>query len=243
MKIAIFSDVHSNLPALEAVLTDIKRQRASIQVYLGDIVGYNAEPARCVERVRETCDDVIQGNHDEACAVDLDIADFSSIAQAGIKYSRAHLSAEHKQYLRDLPLLKTTDRWTYVHASLAEPGEWHYVDSPREALLHFREQRTPVAFCGHTHRPLVWLRDKSGELAIEKPRAIVTLDRPAKYLVNVGSVGQNRDHDPRACYTIFDTDNNVIQFRRISYDVRATQKKILAAGLPKLLAWRLELGL
>jgi predicted phosphodiesterase len=81
MKIAIFSDVHSNLPALEAVLTDIKRQRASIQVYLGDIVGYNAEPARCVERVRETCDDVIQGNHDEACAVDFDIADFSSIAQ------------------------------------------------------------------------------------------------------------------------------------------------------------------
>jgi hypothetical protein len=76
----------------------------------------------------------------------------------------------------------------------------------------------------------VWLRDKSGELAMEQPRAIVTLDRPAKYLVNVGSVGQNRDRDPRACYTIFDTDNNVIQFRRISYDVRATQKKILAAG-------------
>ncbi len=146
-------------------------------------------------------------------------------------------------YLRDLPLLKTTDRWTYVHASLAEPSEWYYVDSPREALLHFREQRTPVAFCGHTHRPLVWLRDKSGELAMEQPRAVVALNRPAKYLVNVGSVGQNRDRDPRACYTIFDTDNNAIQFRRISYDVRVTQKKILAAGLPKVLAWRLGLGL
>jgi predicted phosphodiesterase len=85
MKIAIFSDVHSNLPALEAVLTDIKRQGVSMQVCLGDIVGYNAEPAVCVERVRRACDYVIQGNHDKACAVDLDIADFSSIAQAGIK--------------------------------------------------------------------------------------------------------------------------------------------------------------
>jgi diadenosine tetraphosphatase ApaH/serine/threonine PP2A family protein phosphatase len=243
MKIAIFSDVHSNLPALEAVLTDIKRQGVSMQVCLGDIVGYNAEPAVCVERVRRACDYVIQGNHDKASAVDLDIADFSSIAQAGIKYSRAHLSAQHKQYLRDLPLLKTTDRWTYVHASLAEPSEWYYIDSPREALLHFRAQQTPVAFCGHTHRPLVWLRDKSGEVAAERPRPVVALNRPAKYLINVGSVGQNRDRDPRACYTIFDTDKNSIEFRRISYDVRATQKKILAAGLPKVLAWRLELGL
>ena len=161
MKIAIFSDVHSNLPALKAVLTDIKKQRASMQFCLGDIVGYNAEPAECVQRVRETCDYVIQGNHDEACALDLDIADFSSIAQAGIKYSRAHLSAEHKQYLRDLPLLKTTDRWTYVHASLADPSEWYYVDSPREALLHFREQRTPVAFLWpHTSAARVAPRQK-----------------------------------------------------------------------------------
>lgn len=243
MKIAIFSDVHSNLPALEAVLTDIKRQCASMLVCLGDIVGYNAEPAACVERVRETCDCVIQGNHDEACAVDLDISDFSSIAEAGVKYSRAHLPAEHKQYLRDLRLFKTTERWTYVHASLAEPSEWYYVNSPREALLHFCEQRTPVAFCGHTHRPLVWFRDRSGKLGIERPRALVALYRPAKYLVNVGSVGQSRDRDPRACYTIFDTDNNAIHFRRISYNVRATQKKILAAGLPEVLALRLELGL
>jgi len=94
MKIAIFSDVHSNLPALEAVLSDIKRQRVSMRVCLGDIVGYNAEPAVCVERARRACDYVIQGNHDKACAVDLDIADFSSTAQAGIQYSRAHLSAE-----------------------------------------------------------------------------------------------------------------------------------------------------
>ena len=167
----------------------------------------------------------------------------SSIAEAGVKYSRAHLSAEHKQYLRDLPLFKTTERWTYVHASLAEPSGWYYVSSPREALLHFCEQRTPVAFCGHTHRPLVWFRDRSGKLGIEQPRALVALYRPAKYLVNVGSVGQSRDGDPRACYTIFDTDNNAIQFRRVSYNVRATQKKILAAGLPEMLALRLELGL
>jgi calcineurin-like phosphoesterase family protein len=104
MKIAIFSDVHSNLPALEAVL---KRQGISMQVCLGDIVGYNAEPA---------------------------------------EYSRAHLSAEQKQYLRDLPLLKTTDCWTYVHASLAEPSERYYVDSPREALLHFEHSERQWLF-------------------------------------------------------------------------------------------------
>jgi predicted phosphodiesterase len=243
MNIAIFSDVHSNLPALEAVLKDMEAQGVDSKVCLGDVVGYNAEPAACLKKVREVCDCVIQGNHDQASATDMDLMDFNPLARAGIEYSRDHLSEPDRRYLRELPLVRVADGWTCVHASLYEPAEWVYVTSPLEAALHFHEQTTPIAFCGHTHRPMIWFVDDAGEIGIAKSREIIRLNKPRKYLVNVGSVGQVRDGDPRACYAIFDPETKAVRFRRVDYSVEDAQKKILAAALPPFLALRLQVGI
>src|SRR5439155_11769937 len=114
-------------------------------------------------------------------------------------------------------------------ASLFSPEDWIYVSSPLEAMLHFREQTTPVAFCGHTHRPVVWFLDEKGSLDGLRPRDRMKLDKPGKYLVNVGSVGQVRDGDPRACYVIYEPEKRALRYRRIEYPIQAAQKKILAA--------------
>ncbi len=242
MKTAIFSDVHSNLPALEAVLEDIASQGAERVLCLGDTVGYNAEPGECLARVREACEFVVQGNHDMACAGDLGADWFNGVARAGIEYSRSHLSEEERRYLRELPLVRSEDGCSYVHASLDEPGEFHYVLSGAAAMSHFACQTAHVAFAGHTHKPLVWLLDGKGRLGLCEAAKTINLAGPGKYLVNVGSVGQNREGRPEACYVVFDPEMQEVEFRRIPYDVKDAQKRILKAGLPEILALRLQRG-
>lgn len=243
MKIAIFSDVHSNLPALEAVLRDIDGQKVDARVCLGDTVGYNASPGECLERVRTVSDTVIQGNHDLYSATDEDLSDFNPVARSGVEYSRKNLSPAQKDWLRALPLVKAEGDHVYVHASLYSPEDWIYVSSPLEAILHFREQKTPVAFCGHTHRPVVWYLDNEQPLDTLRPRARMKLDQPGRYLVNVGSVGQVRDGDPRACYVIYEPEKRVLNYRRVEYNIATAQREILAAGLPPFLAMRLQAGM
>ncbi len=242
MKIAVFSDVHSNLPALEAVLRDIRKAGVARILCLGDTVGYNAEPSACLARVRAACEFVVQGNHDLACADDGSIGDFNEMARAGILYSRKRLSAEEKNYLRGLPLVKESGGFGFVHASLDEPGEFRYVLSVVDALLHFSEQGMNVAFGGHTHKPIVWVMGRKRGLEIMEAKARVSLAEPGRYFVNVGSVGQNREGEPAACYVLFDPEKREIEYRRIAYDVEAAQERIMAAGLPKILAMRLERG-
>ena len=243
MKTAIFSDVHSNLPALEAVLKDIQEKGASRLVCLGDTVGYNAEPVECLERVRAVCEFVLQGNHDLACAGDLAVDWFNAVAGAGIEYSRKQLSEEEKRYLRGLPLVKSAGGISYVHASLDEPSEFQYILSSATALAHFRKQQTLIAFSGHTHKPVVWLMDEHGRIGFKPAHEHVSMAEPWKFLVNVGSVGQNREGRPEACYVLFDPETREIEFRRIPYDVKTAQRRILAAGLPQVLALRLQRGI
>ena len=242
MKTAIFSDVHSNLPALEAVLKDIEEKGVSRLVCLGDTVGYNAEPAACLERVRAVCELVLQGNHDLACAGELGVDWFNAVAGAGIAYSKQQLSEEQKRYLRELPLVKSAGGISYVHASLEEPSEFEYILSGATALAHFRKQQTPIAFSGHTHKPMVWLMDEQGRIGYKEAHERVSVAEPWKFLVNVGSVGQNREGRPEACYVLFDPDARRIEYRRIPYDVKAAQERIVAAGLPEVLALRLQRG-
>jgi predicted phosphodiesterase len=242
MKTAILSDVHSNLPALEAVLEDIEEQGVKRILCLGDTVGYNAEPGACLARVREVCEFVVQGNHDMACAGELGADWFNGVARAGIEYSRSHLSEEERRYLRDLPLVRSEDGCSYVHASLDEPAEFRYILSGASAMSHFRRQTAEVAFAGHTHKPLIWLLDEKGRLGLCQTEKKVSVASPGRFLVNVGSVGQNREGRPEACYVVFDPEKREVEFRRISYDVKNAQKKILAAGLPEVLALRLQKG-
>jgi len=195
MRFAIFSDVHANLEALEAVLADARERRCTDFVCLGDVVGYNASPRECLQRVRELDCPVVKGNHDE----------------------EATLSASSERF-----------------NELAE-----YVFSNLDAAASFTYQRTTVCFFGHTHVPMVFVRDQG----VHHHRTEHVRIEPArKYLINAGGVGQPRDGNWHAAYCIYDVENHLVELRRVKYDIATAQKKIAKAGLPQLLAERLALG-
>ena len=239
MRFAIFSDVHANLEALEAVLADARARKCTRFVCLGDVVGYNANPGECVERVRELDCPVVKGNHDEAASRLTPPGDFNEIAERAIAWTRERLTDEHKEWLRGLPLQTRVHDFTVVHATLDTPEQWGYVFNNLDAAASFTYQRTNVCFFGHTHVPMVFVRDEN----VRRERIEHVRIEPAKkYFINMGSVGQPRDGNWRAAYCIYDTENNLVQQFRVKYDLAAVQKKIAEAGLPRLLAERLAIG-
>jgi predicted phosphodiesterase len=236
MKYGIFGDIHSNLEALEGVLEDMSAQGVSNFVCIGDIVGYNANPRECLDMVRSLGCPIVKGNHDEEASEVREVEHFNDLALASIQYSRQQLSKDHKQFLRNLPLIRPVNTFTAVHSNLHEPGHWGYVFSVMEAECSFQHQKTSICFFGHTHVPHVFIRDqKVHEFCYKK----IDIQPDKKYFVNVGSVGQPRDNDWRAAYVIYDTAANTIELRRIPYDLAKAQSKIMSVGLPPRLAERL----
>ena len=240
--LAIFSDIHSNLEALEAVLSDMEYRHTTPHLCLGDVVGYGASPAKCLERVRALSCGVLQGNHDAMAAADISLAGISDTAVAGIEYSREKLSREQRDYLENLPLTLSEGDCAFVHSSLEAPADWWYVADPLDALAHFQEQTAPICFCGHTHVPMVWHLSKGGVLKAGHGEGRVRLPRGGKTLVNVGSVGQPRDLNPDACYVTYDAKEQCVEFHRIPYDIEKTQRKIRRAKLPEFTGERLTQG-
>jgi predicted phosphodiesterase len=239
MRFAIFSDIHSNLEALEAMLADANESRCTHFVCLGDVVGYNANPHECVERVREMDCPIVKGNHDEQASLSKSSRDFNELAEHAISWTRDHLTDEDKEWLRELCLQQPVGDFTIVHATLDTPGQWSYVFNTLDAAASFTYQHTAVCFFGHTHVPMAFVRDEGiRRVKIEHLR----IDPAKKYFINVGSVGQPRDGDWRAAYCIYDVDANDVEQRRVSYDVETAQEKIIKAGLPPLLAKRLAIG-
>ncbi len=239
MRFAILSDIHANLEALEAVLADARERRCTHFVCLGDVVGYNASPAECIERVRELNCTVVKGNHDEEATLSTSSERFNELAEHAIQWTRDNLADQDKQWLRNLPLQKRVHDFTIVHATLDTPGQWGYVFSNLDAVASFTYQRTAVCFFGHTHVPTVFVRDQG----VRQEKAEHMRIEPAKkYFINAGSIGQPRDGNWRAAYCIYDIENNLVELVRVKYDVAAAQKKISKAGLPQLLAERLAMG-
>jgi predicted phosphodiesterase len=239
MRFAIFSDTHSNLEALEAVLADARERRCTHFVCLGDIVGYNANPHECVERIRELDCPTVKGNHDEQASLPLSTSDFNELAERAIQWTRDNLTEEDKQWLRALPLQKKVRDFTVVHATLDTPAQWGYVFNNLDAAASFTYQHTTVCFFGHTHVPMVFIRDEGVRREwIDHIR----IEPTKKYLINMGSVGQPRDGNWRAAYCIYDIENNLVEQLRVKYDLAVAQQKIIKAGLPRLLAERLALG-
>jgi predicted phosphodiesterase len=239
MRFAIFSDTHGNLEALEAVLADARERRCTHFVCLGDIVGYNANPHECVERIRELDCPTVKGNHDEQASLPLSTSDFNELAERAIQWTRDNLTEEDKQWLRELPLQKKVRDFTIVHATLDTPAQWGYVFNNLDAAASFTYQHTTVCFFGHTHVPMVFIRDEGVRREwIDHIR----IEPTKKYLINMGSVGQPRDGNWRAAYCIYDIENNLVEQLRVKYDLAVAQQKIIKAGLPRLLAERLALG-
>jgi diadenosine tetraphosphatase ApaH/serine/threonine PP2A family protein phosphatase len=239
VRYAIFSDIHANLEALEAVLHDAEEQRCTHYVCLGDVVGYNANPHECVARLQEIDCPIVKGNHDEQASLLESSRDFNEMAEAAIEWTRDHLNDADKQWLRELKLQRQVRDFTIVHATLDTPSQWGYVFNNLDAAASFTYQHTTVCFFGHTHVPMTFIRDDG----VQRVRADqLHIDPTKKYFINVGSVGQPRDGDWHAAYCIYHVEQNSVELRRVKYDLAAAQKKILAAGLPSLLADRLAVG-
>ena len=239
MRFAIFSDVHANLEALEAVLADAHQRKCKHFVCLGDVVGYNANPTECLERVRELDCPTVKGNHDEQASISRSSTDFNELAERAIKWTRDRLAEKDKQWLRDLPFQKQVRDFTIVHATLDTPAQWGYVFNNLDAAASFTYQRTTVCFFGHTHVPMVFIRDEGVRRELIDH---VRIEPGRKYFINVGSVGQPRDGNWRPAYCVYDIENNLVQQVRVKYDLATAQKKVIEAGLPRMLAERLAMG-
>jgi predicted phosphodiesterase len=239
MRIAIFGDIHANLEAFEVVLADAREQGCVSFICLGDVVGYNANPRECLQKVQSLKCPVVKGNHDDYASSDSSLESFNPLAEIAIQWTRDQLTPSEKAWLGALPLISKVRGFTIVHASLDDPGGWGYVLNQLDAAASFSKQSTELCFFGHTHTPRAYIKDSS---VVGYPFEKIDLDPGKKYFVNVGSVGQPRDGDWRAAYVIFDEEKRTIRLRRLPYDLPKTQGKILAAGLPPRLADRLMFG-
>ena len=243
MLTAVFSDVHGNLEALEASVRDAVSHGAERFVCLGDVVGYGADPNACCERVRKLGATVVRGNHDHACSHRVSLDWFNPLAAAAVRWTRLRLTAENRDWLRELPYEAADgNRAQFVHGGLDDARHWPYLFEGRDAEPHFRKQSLPLCFVGHTHAPAVFVQLGSRILEATLRPFRTGGAEGAKAVVNVGAVGQPRDGDPRACYVLFDPDTGTLVPRRVEYDMDSAAGKILAAGLPKQLALRLFLG-
>lgn len=240
MKIAVFSDVHANLAALRAVLDDIERAGVTTRLCLGDSVGYGADPRACFDLLLESCDVLLAGNHDLAASGRLPMDRFSGLARHAVHYARDLLTEPQRKALAELHDEEWWGELLLVHASPADPSEFPYVRDAEAAREQFDGRPFKAAFYGHTHMPLVFQDDGERVGLTLRPR--IEIARATRYLCNVGSVGQPRDQDPRACWTLYDTEARSISFRRVAYDVDASSARIKEVGLPDALAARLLVG-
>jgi predicted phosphodiesterase len=239
MKFAIIADIHANLEALQVVLADIKEQKCTHYACVGDVVGYGANPKECLKIVRDLGMPCVKGNHDEYCSMEEQLDGFNAHAAEAVNWTRKQLNDDERQWLRDLKYFRLVTSFSMVHATLDGPQRWGYVFDKLAAAASFTYQNTSVCFFGHTHVPVAFIRDtmvRGGTYSKFK------VDPSKKYFVNVGSVGQPRDNNPKAAYVVYDVDEGVIELRRLEYDIAAAQKKILDAGLPPRLAERLSYG-
>ncbi len=238
---AIFSDVHGNIDALDAVLEDIEKKDAvDKMICLGDLVGYGARPVECVRRIRQAKCEVVVGNHDYAAVGKMSLYFFNELASEAMLWTREQLGKEETAFLDALPLVYEDENMVAVHGTLVEPESFGYVLSDVDAVRLFATTEKDFCFTGHSHFPCVFIYD--GGLHLTRDSRIV-VPEGARVIVNVGSVGQPRDGDPRACYVIFDSDNRLVETVRVAYDVEAAAAKIREAGLPPALAERLLVGM
>jgi diadenosine tetraphosphatase ApaH/serine/threonine PP2A family protein phosphatase len=237
----LFSDIHSNLEALQAVLESADKQGVDSMYCLGDFVGYGANPTEVVHTVAAVpgCKAVL-GNHDAAVIDSSERVFFNPVARAGIIYSQENLDEQGQSYLKGLPLAIDATDFYVVHASPSDPGSWIYILEPLEAADAFHVMKHPVAFIGHTHFPAV--HTDTGAVTPLRPGERIKVTPENKLIVNVGSVGQPRDGDCRAAYVIYDDQSQTIEIFRVDYDIDAAARKILDAGLPPMLADRIRRG-
>lgn len=240
MHYAVFSDVHSNLEAVEVVLTDVEQRKIEDIVFLGDAVGYGPDPNECIDILAGRCKILIAGNHDWGVLGLTDIPYFNEYARYAIEWTRGMLTEKNTKILQSFPVKKESkgDNILFVHSTPKNPEEWRYLSTLWDAEINFQYFDNKFCFLGHSHQPIIVERLPSGELVTYKEEA--RIKKGDRYIINAGSIGQPRDGDPRACYAIIDDEK--VQIVKIPYDIERVQKKMKKALLPSPLIERLSIG-
>ncbi len=248
MRFALLADVHANLEALVAVLAHARGQGAAARVFLGDLVGYGADPEAVLERVEDEVAAgalVVQGNHDAAVLDPGVAAGMNPAALAVIAWTRARLGARDRAFLASLPLLARRGDASFVHASAESPGEFVYVTDPLRAARCISVAGTPWTFAGHVHEPVLYYTTGASDRPLPfqpVPGVAIPVPPRRRWLAIAGSVGQPRDGRPAASYAVFDDERCTLTYHRVAYDWPSAAAKIRSAGLPEELATRLERG-
>jgi diadenosine tetraphosphatase ApaH/serine/threonine PP2A family protein phosphatase len=239
-KYAVLGDIHGNIEALNAVIDDARSRGVTDFVSVGDIVGYNANPVECIEKIRELGCITVRGNHDHYCSYNESLDDFQPLAASVIAWTRRQLNEECVKWLHDLPYSRSFGGFMIVHSTLDTPEAWGYVFDTLAAEAHFNYQTLSLCFHGHTHVPMIYKKDHDSIMRIEPCKVKITFG--PKYFVNVGSVGQPRNNDPRSCYVTYSTRSREVEFARVEYDVDSAIERNRKAGLPDRLSLRLKQG-
>jgi predicted phosphodiesterase len=241
MRVAVFSDVHANLPALEAVLRAVDGDGVDELWCLGDLTGYGADPGPCIDIVLERADVCLAGNHDLVVTGEIPLHAFSHDARAAVEWTMQTLPAEQLDRLRELRPDGERGGVELYHGSIRDPV-WEYVIDDRTAAICMEQQHSDLSLVGHSHVPLLYGYADEGFTGGVAPGGTEVVARPGPFLLNPGSVGQPRDGDWRAAYMILDLETRNADWRRVEYDVGAAQRSIRAAGLPARLGNRLAEG-
>jgi predicted phosphodiesterase len=240
MRYAVFSDVHSNLEAFEAVLAIFEKSKIDQYIFLGDIVGYGADPTECIAALKGLDAACIAGNHDWACVGLTDLGFFNEAALAAVVWTQGALAEVDRSFLKSLQLIREEKDYSLVHGTLVRPEEFDYMTDGYMAAKSFYALKGNLCFVGHSHAPGVFVED-AGSVFYKTPD-VCAIERGRRYIINDGSVGQPRDGDPRASFCIYDDKAATVEFKRVGYDIVLTQNKILKAGLPQRFAARLSQG-
>jgi len=244
MRVAVFSDIHANLEALEAVLAHAAHKQADRYICLGDVVGYGANPNECIELLRSLPDcPCLLGNHD-AAVLGIPI-NMKREARQAIVWTREVISKTGIWFLREMEDIIKWQDISFCHSNPYRPRNWYYVTEKTYISSSFARSKAKILFVGHTHVPIAITRKNFFCIYIRSPQhtMVVPAAELNRQIFNCGSVGQPRDGDPRASYLIYDDRQKTIEFYRIAYDHVRAAEKILAAGLPKAFAMRLADGL
>ncbi|HZW11813.1 MAG TPA: metallophosphoesterase family protein [Noviherbaspirillum sp.] len=246
MLIAILTDIHANREALSACLAHAQERKAQRYAFLGDLVGYGADPAWVVDTVMDYVKQgaiAVQGNHDIAVA-QAPGKHMNQQAKQVVEWTRAQLTESQIKFLTDLPLTQESNNCLFVHASAAEPRNWEYITGTLEALKSMHATRCRVTFCGHVHEPALYNLSMTGKISSFVPTgdSSIPLGTQRRWLVLPGSAGQPRDGNPAACYALYDDVTHELIYFRVPYDYETAAAKIRAAGLPQSIGSRLEHG-
>ena len=242
MRTAILTDIHANLEALTACISAAEAQKVDRFICLGDTVGYGADPNAACDLVRTRCEFTVLGNHDAAVAGRMDYSYYYAAAREVLDWTALQLSKENMEWLRGLPYQRAEGEVTYGHASPRDPQAFEYVfalEQAEDLVLRGKDKLAPLTFIGHSHLQRAFqLGNPVKDVWAERIR----IDPARRYLISIGSCGQPRDYDPRACYGIWDDRSKAVEFHRVPYNAEKTARKILEAGLSPHFARRLLHG-